>query len=261
MARILRLAVLLPFLLPAATLAGDGDGNPPAAKKEEPKKEETRKDEPKKEPKAKAQEPVAQRTPRTKREALGILDRIEISVDFDGTPLRDAVNYLSTLTGVNLALGPALLKEGDADLLKVTLRLRRLPARRVLELMTDSLGLGIGFQGGVLLVTTAKEARGKPVLRLYAIGDLEMPLRDFPAPDLMLRPAGAEVEVEEEKETKHPYSEPEDLLTLVKDNTGTGTWSDEGVSASTLRGWLVVRQYPEVQEEIAALLAMVRAAR
>ena len=65
----------------------------------------------------------------------------------------------------------------------------------------------------------------------------------------------------EEKETKHPYSEPEDLLALVKDHTGTGTWSDEGISASTLRGWLVVRQYPEVQEESAALIAMVRAAR
>lgn len=253
---------LLAALLLAAPAAVAQEGKP-APKKEDPKAKPTEKAGAKAEPKKPAPEapPPAVRTPRTRKEALLILEQVAISVNFDETPLRDAVNHLSVLTGVNMVLGPALIKEGDPDALKVTLRLRALPARQVLELMADSLHLGIGFQGGVLLVTTPKEARGKPVLRLYAIGDLAMPLRDFPAPDLMLKPAGAEVEVEEEKVTKHPFSEPEDLLALVKDHTGTGTWSDEGVSASTLRDWLVVRQYPEVHDEIASLLAMVRAAR
>ena len=204
---------------------------------------------------------VMKRTPRSKAEALRILEHTELSFDFDETPVRDAVTHLSLLTGVNMVLGPALLREGDADLLKVSLRLRKVTGRQALELLTDGLNLGIGFESGVVLVTTVKEARGKPVLRLYPIADLAMVIRDFPGPDLMLHPAGAEVKVEETKEHKGAYSDPDDILRLVKDNAGAGTWDDTDVSASTMRDWLLVKQYPDVHAEIAQLLAMVRGAR
>lgn len=204
---------------------------------------------------------VAARSPRSKREALLYLERTIVSVNFEGTLLADAVNHLAAVTGVNMIVATALRREADVDVMRVDLRLTKVSARQVLELMTEGKELGIGFQSGVLTVTTRKEARGKPVLRLHALGDLTMVLRDFPAPDLILRPAGAERAEEEVVETKHPFGDADEILRMVKDNTGKGTWEDEAVSASVMGEWLVVKQYEEVQAEIGKLLGLLRSAR
>jgi len=234
-----------------------------------PKSEEAAKPKPeaKPAPKAAPKSPPSDESPLVKaprprdlEEALRILEEREVSVDFDAASPSDVVARLSLLSGVNIVLGPALVKEGG-DALRLSLRLKRISARQVLELAADSLGLGIAFDHGVVLLTTKKEARGKPVLRLYALGELTMPVRDFPAPDLMLHPAGAEVKTEPEEDRKPAFSDADDILALVKDNTGTGTWEDEGVSGSVLREWLVIRQYPAVHREIAALLGALRAAK
>jgi hypothetical protein len=256
------LLATLALALPAAAQdAGAGKGTPaPAA----PGKAEAARPAPAAKEAPPAKPPAAAapaRSPRTKREALRILEAIVLSVKFEATPLRDVVSYMAAVTGVNIVLGPALLKEGDVDVLKVDLVLRKVSARQVLELVVGSRDLGIGFQSGVLTVTTRKEARGKPVLRLHPIGDLTFPIRDFPGPEMELRPAGAERTVPEETETKPAFSDPDDILALVKENTGKGTWEDEDVSASTMRDWLVIRQYEDVQEEIGRLVALLRAAR
>ena len=99
------------------------------------------------------------------------------------------------------------------------------------------------------------------MLRLYAVSDITHPLRDFPAPDLLLRPAGAEHEEEPETESKSAFSSAEDVLTLVKDHCGEGTWEDGEASGGTMGETLVIRQYPEVHAEIARLLAALRSAR
>jgi hypothetical protein len=263
---------------PVAALDEGEEKKPPAARPAEspPEKEpakETGKDpakEPAREPaREKAKEAatpaapaVKVRAPRSKEEALRLLDRIVLpAVTFDATPLRQAVEWLSAATGVNMILGPALLKESDPDAIRLTLTLRKVTAKQVLDLVADGNGLGIGFKSGVLLVTTKKEARGKPVLRLYLVSDITSPLRDFPAPDLLLRPAGSEHSEEPETESKPAFSSADDVLSLVKDNTGEGTWEDGEASASTMGETLVVRQYAEVHAEIADLLAKLRAAR
>jgi hypothetical protein len=280
-------AVLAAALAAPAGFAGDGDAPPqddpakaiPGAKADAPlAKAPPKKDDPAKEPaketpkdapkdpgaaaKAGAADAVATaRSPRSKAEGLRILGQIVVSVNFDGASLPDALRYLSALAGVNIVVGGALRKEADVDAMKIDLRLTKVTARQVLELVADGKDLGIGFQSGVLTVTTRKEARGKPVLRLYALGDMTMPLRDFPAPDLMLHPAGAETKEEEVVETKHPFGDADEILRMVKDNTGSGTWEDEGVSASVMRDWLVVKQYEEVHAEIGKLLGLLRSAR
>ncbi|MCK6481949.1 MAG: hypothetical protein L6R43_17920 [Planctomycetes bacterium] len=279
-ARRLAAAFVLASLAAPAAAAGEGEGSPAPAK-EAPAKAPAAKDEPGKSggPKpaaakqgdaakagagkaaAPAPAAAARRTPRTKREALAVLDSLELSVAWEDLPLRDAVEHLSTVTGVNLVLGPALLKEGDLDVRKVTLKLRGVTAKQVLEFLVEGQGLAVGFRTGVLLVTTVKEARGAPVLKLHPAGDFTFVLRDFPGPEMELRPAGAETAEPERTETKHPFSDLEEIVALIKDNTGSGTWEDEGVSVSTMGEWIVVRQYEDVQAEVAKLLALLRAAR
>ncbi len=259
-----RRAVLAPVLaallaLPVPGIAGEGDEPKPKAPAPAPAPA------PPPAPAAKKPAPAEgsafARHPKTKREALRILGNVLVSVNFDETPLQDIVGHLGVLTGVNIIVSPALLKEADPDLLRVTLRLKKVSARQVLEMTAESLGLGIGFQSGVLTVTTAREARGKPVLRLYVLSDITMPIRDFPGPDLMLHPAGAERTPVEETETKPAFSDGDDILRILKDTVGTGTWEDEGISASVMKEWLVVRQYEEVHGQIAQVLALLRSAR
>jgi len=127
--------------------------------------------------------------------------------------------------------------------------------------MLEGQGLGLGFRSGVLLVTMVKEARGAPVLRLHPAGEFRMVIRDFPGPDLQLKPSGAEFVEEERTESKHAFSDLEEIVALLKDNTGAGTWEDEGISASAMGDWILVKQYPDVQEEVARLLALLRSAR
>jgi hypothetical protein len=134
-------------------------------------------------------------------------------------------------------------------------------AKQVLDLVVDGRGLGVGYQSGIVLVTTAKDARGRPTLRLYQVSDITHPIRDFPAPDLMLHPAGAEREVEQESETRPAFPDADSVLNLVKDHTGEGTWDDGETSASVMGDTIVIRQYGEVHREIARLLAQLRAAR
>jgi hypothetical protein len=256
--RLLAALMAAALAIPVPVLAGDGDSAPkkpeaPAPQKPVPPKEGK--------PAAAPAPATAARSPRSRREALRILDQILVSVNFDGTTVGDVVRHLGAVTGVNIVLGPALLKEGDPDLLKVTLRLQKVTARQVLEMTAENLGLGIGFQSGVLTLTTAKDARGRPTLRMYLLSDITMPIRDFPAPDLMLHPAGSERQVVEETETKPAFSDGDDILRLLKDVTGPGTWEDEGISATVMKEWLVVRQYEDVHEQIARVLFLLRSAR
>ena len=232
------------------------------AAKKEPAKEAAAKKEPAKDAKPAVETPLRARAPRSKDEALRILGSITLrSVTFEDTPLPQVVSWLGAATGLNLTLGPALIKEGDPDAIRITMTLRQVTAKQVLDLIVDGRGLGVGFHSGIVLVTTAKEARGKPTLRLYPVSDITHPLRDFPAPDLVLRSQGDEREVEQESETKSAFPDADSVLNLVKDHTGEGTWDDGDTSASVMGDTIVIRQYPEVHREIADLLAMLRAAR
>jgi hypothetical protein len=266
-------ALSLALLLAPAARAGEDGATPDPARKPAPAKAgEAKPGEgkdakpPAKDAKAAAKPApaapaVARRAPRSKAEALRMLDQVVVSVTFEGTTLADAVDYLGAVTGMNLMIGPALRKDGAADAIRFDLRLRKVTAKQVLDLMVSGRDLGIGFQNGVVTVTTLRESRGKPVLRLYPIGDMLLPIRDFPAPDLILRPAGAERTAEEPTETKHPYGDADEILAMVRDHTGSGTWEDEGVSASAMGDWIVVKQYEEVHAEIARLMRLLRSAR
>ncbi len=212
-------------------------------------------------PKPKAAAEKARPAPRTKKEALRSLERIRVSVDFDGTPLAAAVAHIAAVADANIILGPALVAEGGLDARKVTLRLKKVTARQALEFVAQGQSLGIGFVSGVLTVTTPKEARGKPVLRLHALGDLLMPLTDFPAPDLVLRPAGAEKAEEPETARKSAFGDVDDVIDLVKRTVAPGTWEEEGISISSMGEFLVVKQHEDAQDEVGRLLAMLRAAR
>jgi len=207
----------------------------------------------------------AQEKPRTLKAMIAVLDDRLVNVEFKEKPLAEILGFFTEFTGVNLVVSPILREEKDESDLQVTLKLQRISVKSVLEIILDLKGLAAVYRHGVIIITTPKDARGKPVLRIYAIGDLTVRIKDFPAPDMMLKPSGAEdfgaIGGIEEEGREHAFAEPEFILDLVTENTGSGSWDDEGVSISVNRRMLVVRTYKTVHREVAALLDLLRAYR
>jgi len=204
----------------------------------------------------------ARESPSKLRRMLLTLDDTLVTFDFKEKPLAEVLKFFTDFTGVNLVLAPAVQAEaGNLDL-DVTLRLTKISVRSALEIILELKNLGSVYRHGVIMITTPEDARGKPKLRIYSIGDLTVRIRDFPGPDMMLKPSGAEdfgrIFGGEEEGREHAFADPDFIQDLVTDNTGPDTWDDDGVRISVNRRLLIVRQYPSVHREIARLLALLR---
>ncbi len=203
--------------------------------------------------------------PKTLRDQLLVLSDRRVNINFEDLPLQDAVSFFTSATGVNLVLAPALYEENDKDDLRITLTLTHVSVRTALTIIMELKGLASVYRHGVIMITTPKDARGKPVLRLYSISDLTVRIRDFPAPDLMLRPAGADdfgnIGGIEEEGQESAFADPDVIMDLITENTGSGTWEDDGVRISVNERFVIVRTYPAVHREIGRLLNLLRAFR
>jgi len=193
------------------------------------------------------------------RSIANLLATRRLTVDFEDLTLEKVVAYLRTATGMNIVLDKARLeKEGlDPEGLTVTIQLRDVTVREFFGLALEPLGLAFKIQGNVLLLTTRKAARGKPVLRLYDVSELVMVVRDFPGPDINIHPSNYEPPDTPEPEMVQAVESTEELADMIRRFCGEDTWDEEGVSIYPFRRHLFIRTYPEVHEEIARFLAAV----
>jgi len=171
--------------------------------------------------------------------------------------LDQFVEFLRASTGVNIVVNKARIAKdgGDADAIEITLDVKDVTAAEALVLALQGQQLGFKIVGNVLLITSRKDALGKPVLVIYDVAYLLVPIRDFPAPDMNIYPSNYEPPEPPEAEVQQTYDSSEELAELVRQFTGEGTWEDEGVRITVFRKHLFIRTYPSVHREIAALLA------
>lgn len=127
------------------------------ARKEEPKKDETKKDE------AKKSEPASDDAAVTKK-----LEAQQVNLNFDGTPLADALDTLQELTSINLVVSPAAKAKADKDQAKVTMKAKDLALKSALALTLASAELHSEVFHGVVFVMTKAESEKKdrPVVKL-----------------------------------------------------------------------------------------------
>ncbi len=210
---------------------------------------------------AKKRAVLARPAPRSLAEARRRLDAIRVDVDFKDMKMPEIVAFIGRIAGFNVIVGPELQRDGPDGLPTITLRLRRVSLRQVADLVARFSGTKLALREGILSFTTPEAARGRPTLRIYAIGELTATIHNFPGPGLNLRPSGAEFEQEEITEVENPYSDPEKIIEMLREFVASETWEDDGVSAWADTRKLVVRQYPEVQRKIARFLALLRASR
>ena len=110
-----------------------------------------------------------------------------VSVDFDKASLKQFVDYIRAATGINIVVMRHRIEKdgGDPDSLEITLKVNDVRVIDVLRLVVETHeGMGLAVKGNVLLVTSKKHARGKPV-RGSRVRDASDTLRSPPR-----RPAG-----------------------------------------------------------------------
>lgn len=194
-------------------------------------------------------------------DAMNRMARIRVTVVLKEAKFEDAVEYVRRAAGFNVIVAPALSAKGTEGIVPMTIALRDVSLKQFAELIAQFSATKFKLSDGILQFTTPEDARGRPILRIYSIADVTMPLRNFPGPDINLHPSGAEFEDEAESEVAGAFSEPDKIVELIQKTIAEKTWADAEVSISADASKLIVKQYPEVHREIMRLLAMLRASR
>ena len=179
-----------------------------------------------------------------------------LTVKYEKATLDEFVDHLRASTGINIFVHKGrMLKDGlDPDAIQVDLDVKDVTAVDLLKLAFAGVDVGFRIEGNVLVITSKKDARGKPVLRVYSVAHLLVPIRDFPGQDMNVYPSNYEPPEPPEPEVVQTYESSEQLAELVRTFTGEGTWEDEGVRITVFRHHLFVRTYPAVHAEIQRFL-------
>jgi hypothetical protein len=183
-----------------------------------------------------------------------------ISMDFKDEPLAQVINDLRDWTGLNIVPDKVAFDEEGISLKRpFTIRLEGVALKSALNLLLQQAQLTYVVKDEVLLITTKARARGKLVTKTYAVADLLAPDRDPPArtSKLLQVLAALYLDVPPAKDA------PEDvLMKVIVRTTSPETWSDNGgpgaVAFFPEEKTLVVNQTPDVQEQVAELLAALR---
>ena len=186
-----------------------------------------------------------------------LASRVLPRVKFEKASLEKFVKYIRVSSGINIVVNKGRIDKdgGDVDAIEITLDVRNVTVGQALVLALEGLDLGFKIKGNVLIITSKKDALGKPVLKIYSVAHLLIPIRDFPAPDLNIYPSNYEPPEPPEPEILQTYESSEELAELIRNFTGADTWENEGVSIHVFRRHLFIRTYPAVHREIARLLA------
>ncbi|MHB1037911.1 MAG: vWA domain-containing protein [Pirellulales bacterium] len=120
---------------------------------------------------------LAQQKP-NERKILEALDK-DTDLEFEQTPLGDAVTELATQHGINIQLDTKALTDAGAGTdTPVTLYLKGISLRSALRLMLKSMDLTYTIQDEVLLITTPEEAGQRLSKRVYPVADLVLPIQN-----------------------------------------------------------------------------------
>ena len=201
--------------------------------------------------------------PSSAAQLVNTLKMRRISVKFDGATLDEVVKYVRAATGINIVVRKNKISAdgGDADAIEVTINVRNVSVLDFLKLAFEPQELGLAVRKNVLLITSKRDSRGKPVLRMYDIAHLLVQIRDFPAPDINIYPSSYEPPEPPEPEIHQAVESSEEVAELVRNFVGQGTWEDEGVNIHVFRRHLFIRTYPKVHLQVSRFLTQLNALR
>ncbi len=177
--------------------------------------------------------------------------RATCSFHFTNTPLRQVVDDLRSLSGLNIVADePALAEAGISLDRPVTLGLKGVSLKKALDLLLHQMQLTYIVQDEVLQITTPSQVtRGQLVTKMYAVADL-------------IPPANRVGRTSHQVQTEGPGDE---LIHLVTRTIAPHTWSTMGGSGTIeyypIGQGLAVTQTVDIQEQVAELLAALQRVR
>lgn len=186
-------------------------------------------------------------------EAEARLRSLKVSLDFKEASLESVIDYLRTLSDINMIVD-AKVREKK---LTVTLRVQDVSLKSALNLVLRPLGCDTMFREGVLMIMSREDVVDRSlVLELYDCRDLLHPVRDFPGVDFELAPNGRGV-VAVQDAGEEPAELP--IEEWVRAHTGGRSWEENPRCTVRLQnGILVVRNTPQVHREVRRLLNLLR---
>lgn len=109
---------------------------------------------------------------------------VPVEFNFNNTPLRQVIDDVRVMTGVNIVPDLAALEDERVNLDKpVTLKVENISLKSALNLLLSQMHLTYVIQDEVLKVTTDRMARGKLVQKVFSVADLVIPVEDFAVPN------------------------------------------------------------------------------
>ncbi|MSR60719.1 MAG: hypothetical protein EXS05_24280 [Planctomycetaceae bacterium] len=178
-----------------------------------------------------------------------------ISAPYDQTPLKEAVKDLAARCGVNFVIDPsALEEEGLTPVAKVTAPESSVRVCTLLDQLLAPLLLDYVVIDEVIKITSRRRAQGELVAKIYPVADLLSPAEATAASDAVaaLPPIIRE-------------GSPDELCEQITTQVAPESWDTVGGPGGMryFKGAksLVVRQTPDVHDEIAQLLGKLRAER
>jgi hypothetical protein len=101
------------------------------------------------------------------------------SIDFQNTPLFDAIDYLKTKHGIEIQFdNKALTDAAIGPSAPVTRSAKGIHLRSALRLLLDDFGLTWVVRDDVMLITTKEGADEMTTTRVYGVADLVLPIPD-----------------------------------------------------------------------------------
>jgi hypothetical protein len=262
-------------LLAFALAGGAGAQSPPAAprsKEDEAKVLELRKKDTEFQADRERKERAARDNAEKNVALLQRLDRKLPEVNFNGTALSDAIDFLRDVTGANLFVNwKALEAAGVRRDARVSARVRDVKFAKALSVVLDSVEakepLGYSVEDGVITVTTQADLDKNTVVRVYDIRDLLIEIPDFndpptPANDFTVNaPRPAEkppAPFEKEAAAERTRQAAVDRLTkLIMETLDPAAWG-KTAQLRELQGQLIVTAVPRLHEQLARLLDQLR---
>ena len=232
-------------------------------------------------PKAATTQP-ARPSPRNEEEVLRALDRRVREINFDQIELKDVIQFLRDVSGVNIwvqfsGLGAAGLSRNSP----VNVCLHDVTLRQALEVILEDVGasapLGWVIRGNTIVISTRDDLATRTVTRVYDVSDLIVPVSVFVGPAIVPEAEQRKPQIDPELVAEHRECleelgvlEPKatratlvnDLKDIIRSSIAPESWMDANrIGIQEFDGRLVILQTLENHREIKELLAGLRRAR